>query len=516
MRLSRLTEITRVFLEEGLGSLPDADAVEAETPPAPGSDAERARRLRRALERLGPTFVKFGQLLATRVDLFSEEFLRELRHLRSHVPPFPGEEAAAIVAQELGCPLAEVFEDFSLQPVASASIAQVHRARLRDSGQCVALKVQRPNLAHSLLSDLDVLMQVSRLVDRLVPAYHRSMVHRVAEEYASRARNEIDFLLEAQAMDRFQAALVTLSEFRIPKVYHELCSPRLLVMEWLDGPLLDSVRGQGELEALGHSAVKFCRSVLRLQLGMSYEHGLVHGDTHPGNIILCPDLRIGLIDFGLNGQVPQQLRDKMLELIFYQTNGRTEEAIDAFVQVFVPTKAADMEAFREELRTVMAHKEHATARDAHLTQQLVDGLRVGARYQLKARSDLFLVVRNLTIVEGIVLSYCPELDVVSEVQAIIRDILHRRVAGASMQAQLREYSPMWVLALAQRPQLIERLLRLERSFSETRTLGEFLRQQDVISAQPQSKPLDARTLVAIALTAGALGGALVSWLLRST
>src|SRR5690606_21693433 len=140
----------------------------------------------------------------------------------------------------------------------------------------------------------------------LVPAYHRSMVHRVAEEYVSRARNEIDFLQEAQAMERFKAALLTLPEFRIPRVYHELSTPRLLVMEWLDGPLLDDVQTREQLASAGYTPVNFSRSMLRLQLGMSYEHGLVHGDTHPGNIILCSDQRIGLIDFGLNGHVPQQ------------------------------------------------------------------------------------------------------------------------------------------------------------------------------------------------------------------
>lgn len=512
MRLGRLTEITRVFLEEGLGSLPDASG--PGSPPAPGSDAERAVRLRRALERLGPTFVKFGQLLATRVDLFGEEFLRELGRLRSHVPPFPGEQSAAIVAQEVGCPVEEVFDEFSFEPIASASIAQVHRAKLRHTDEWVAVKVQRPDLAKSLLSDLDVLIQASRLIDRLVPAYHRSMVHRVAEEYVSRARNEIDFLQEAQAMERFKTALLTLPEFRIPRVYHELCTPRLLVMEWLNGPLLDDVQTREQLEAAGYTPGNFSRSMLRLQLGMSYEHGLVHGDTHPGNIILCSDQRIGLIDFGLNGHVPQQLRDKMLELIFYQTAGRIEEAIDAFEQVFVPSPNADLEAFRHELRTVMAHKEHATAREARLTQQLVDGLRVGARYQLKARSDLFLVVRNLTIVEGIVLSYCPDLDVVAEVQHIIKGILQRRVSGDAIPNELQQLSPMWMLTLAQRPQLVERLLRLERSFTEARSLGEFFTKEGVLQPRPPPRGLGDRGWLALAVLGGFLGGAFASWLLR--
>src|SRR5688572_15571150 len=156
MKVGRLAEITKVLLEEGL-STPEGDDAAI----VPGSDSDRARRLRRAFERLGPTFVKFGQLLATRVDLFSEEFVAELRHLRSHVAPFPAEVATALVERELGRPLHEVFETFEATPVASASIAQVHRATLRDQRKRVAVKVQRPDLGSSLLLDLETLVHVS-------------------------------------------------------------------------------------------------------------------------------------------------------------------------------------------------------------------------------------------------------------------------------------------------------------------------------------------------------------------
>ncbi|HWO14342.1 MAG TPA: AarF/UbiB family protein, partial [Polyangiaceae bacterium] len=249
MQLGRVAEISKVFLEEGLGLSDSKDA--SESAGTAGSEEQRARRLRRALERLGPTFVKFGQMLATRVDLFGPEFLRELGKLRSHVPPFSASEARASVERELGRPIEEVFVDFPEQPMASASIAQVYRAQLRESGAWVAVKVQRPRLQETLSSDLAVLIEVSRFVDRLVPAYHRSLVHKVAVEYAARARQEIDFLAEATAMARFQDVLETLPEFRVPSVRLDLCSERLLVMEWLDGPLLDEVESPARLREIG-------------------------------------------------------------------------------------------------------------------------------------------------------------------------------------------------------------------------------------------------------------------------
>jgi ubiquinone biosynthesis protein len=511
MNFGRLAEISRVFLEEGLGA-GDPEVAEAGESASgdESADAVRAARLRRALERLGPTFVKFGQLLATRVDLFSDAFLHELRQLRTHVPPFPTSEARELIRRELGRELTEVFSEFPDAPVASASIAQVYRARLLDGGAEVAVKVQRPNLEQALLADLDVLMQLSRFIDRLVPAYHRSMVHQVAAEYATRARSEIDFVVEAQAMRRFAGVIATLPEFRVPTVQLELCTPRLLVMEWLDGVLLDHVESAEGLRSHGVEPSAFARSMLRLQLGMSYEHGFVHGDTHPGNVILMPSSQIGLLDFGLHGQVPRWLCDRMLELLSYQSAGRTDDAVDAFLEIFSPAPDADIEAFRQELRVVLTQSDAHTARESRITGQLVDGLRVGAKYRLKAQSDLFIVLRNLAIVEGIVLQYCPELDIVAEARQIIAEILRRRALGTGTLADFRRLMPMLLLTLSQRPLLSERLLRLERSFAESRNLGEFLRAEGVLEPK-QPPPPAVGTSTVLAALLGALIGALAAY-----
>ncbi|MCC7386576.1 MAG: AarF/ABC1/UbiB kinase family protein [Deltaproteobacteria bacterium] len=499
MKLGRIVEITKVFVDEGLGFLTDrpepardggAEDRSRGTALAPRvPEAELAVRLRRTLERLGPTFVKFGQLLATRVDLFSEEIIAELSKLHSHVPAFPSAEARAIIEAELERPIDEVFSELPEAPVASASVAQVYRARLRgEDGGWVAVKVQRPHLEETLLSDLEVLMDISGFIDRVVPPYRKSMVHRVASEYALRARSELDFVAEANAIEEFAEVLTTVPEFRVPKLYRALSTQRLLVMEWLEGRKLDTVPSGEALAAIGVDPRRFAHSMLRLQVSMSYEHGLVHGDTHPGNIILLPDGQIGLIDFGLHGRVPRALRDKMLEMIFNQVSGRVDEAVDAFVTVFQPGANADVGRFKEELRGVLARgAENKTLSESRFTEQLVSGMRVGARYGLKAQSDLFIVIRNLTIVEGIVLRYCPTIDPAAELRPIMAEILKRRLFGASMRAQIEGLVPQVFLTLSQRPRLAERLMHLERSFTEARNLGEFLRREGVLS-EPVRRP----------------------------
>src|SRR5690606_6718056 len=209
--------------------------------------------------------------------------------------------------------------------------------------------------------------------------------------------------------------------FRVPAVAREYCTTKLLVIEWFEGRLLDGIGASQELVEWGMSPYAFATAMLRLQLGMSYEHGFVHGDTHPGNIILLPSGHIGLIDFGLHGQVPRHLCDKMLELLYYQSSGRTDDALRAFVQVFKPSTDTDLDGFERELRVVLEQSEAPTAEESRMTAQLIEGLRVGARYKLQARSELFVVLRNLTIVEGIVLQFCPKLDLLAEVRRITGD-----------------------------------------------------------------------------------------------
>jgi ubiquinone biosynthesis protein len=499
LKVARVAAISKVLAEEGLGWLTSgAAAPDAE----PGADV--AARVRRTLERLGPTFVKFGQMLSTRVDLFPAAFLAELAKLQASVPPFPTAEARAAIERELGRPVDEVFADFPDAPVASASIAQVYRARLVGDGPWVAVKVQRPGLDESLLADLDSILVLSGFFDRLVPPYHRSMVHRVAEEYAARARAETDFTAEARAIDRFADVLASVPEFAAPGLFRLLCTPRLLVMEWIDGERLDHVATPEALAALGFAPDAFCRSMLKLQLSMAYEHGFVHGDTHPGNLLLAPGGgRITLIDFGLHGQVPRALRDKMLEVVTSQVNGRVDQAVEAFVQVLQPERDVDLEAFKVELRAVMAEGA-GELREHRLTEQLVRGLRVGARHHLRAQSDLFMVVRNLTLVEGIVLRYCPTMDVAAEVKTIASDILRRKLLDPRMHDEYVQLMPQVALSMATRPRLAERLLALERVFVDSKNLGDFLRHQDVLR-EPAPQGVSRAWVVAALATGVALG-----------
>ncbi len=366
----------------------------------------------------------------------------------------------------------------------------------------VAIKVQRPGLDKSLLRDLDALIEISWFFDKLIPTYHRSMAHTVAEEYARRARGELEFRNEARAIDRFAEVLRSLPKFRAPRVHHHLCTNRLLVMEWLDGTKLDEVSTPAELEALGFDRTVFARSMLELQLSMSYEHGFVHGDTHPGNIILLPTGHVALIDFGLHGHVPRALRDKMLEMLFYQSTGRNEAAVEAFIAVFKPDPRSDLDAFRSEMKALLdAGADQRALEESTITDGLIDGMRIGSKYRMEAQSDLLMVIRNLAIIEGIVLRFCPDLDVNTELEQIIQDIMRRKVFGPSMRDEMTQLLPQLLLNISQRPLLAERMLQLERSFVASKNLGEFFRKEGVMEVRSPDRPwpLVAATVIGVVI-----------------
>jgi predicted unusual protein kinase regulating ubiquinone biosynthesis (AarF/ABC1/UbiB family) len=203
----------------------------------------------------------------------------------------------------------------------------------------------------------------------------------------------------------------------------------------------------------------------------------------------------------------------MLEMIFYQSAGRNDEAVEAFVAVFKPDPASDVEAFKREMKAMLeADAGPHSLKDSRITEQLVNGMRIGARYRMEAQSDLFMVLRNLTIVEGIVLRYCPSIDPNEELRTIVGDIMRRKVFGPSMREEMTQLLPQLMLNISQRPRLAERMLQLERSFVASRSLGEFLRNEGVLEKQDRrpDRPWLPMVTGIVGLIVGALLCALLS------
>ncbi|MEZ6073777.1 MAG: AarF/UbiB family protein [Pirellulales bacterium] len=277
----------------------------------------RETRIRLALAELGPTFIKLGQILSTRPDLVGVSLADELRQLQSNTPADPTEAIRAIIEGELDCPLAEVFSDFDDVPLASASIGQVHRARLR-CGTMVAVKVQHEGVREKIRVDVEILAGFAELVDQL-PEFKNYRPKAVVDEFRRTIHHELDFSRELRHAQQFARNLAELPGVHIPRVFPDCSTSRVLTMEYLAGiKLADSDR----LRAAGYDLQDLARRGADLYLHMIFIDGLYHADPHPGNVLVLDGAVIGLLDFGMVGQIDEQLREEFEEARFCNYHAR--------------------------------------------------------------------------------------------------------------------------------------------------------------------------------------------------
>ncbi len=270
-----------------------------------------AYRLRVLLEELGPIFVKFGQVVSTRSELLPGSFLEELEKLQDETSPFPVERSKEIIVEELGAPLEGLFERFVDQPVASASLAQVHSARIEGGGK-VAVKVRRPRVAQTLSQDIAILHSLARWVERLAPATQKIRMKEAVREFARDINSELDFLQEKDHMDEMRDLVAGQEGIKIPRTYENFCSKRVLTTEWLRGIKVSRME---ELQEAGHEGSEVARSIGKIYLWQLLELGIFHPDPHPGNIFVLEDGRIGLVDFGTLGRLEEEERVGLYSLL---------------------------------------------------------------------------------------------------------------------------------------------------------------------------------------------------------
>ena len=268
-------------------------------------------RLRLALEELGPTFIKFGQILSSRRDLITDDYFIELSKLQSGVPPFPAKEAREIIEKELGHPMRALYSDFHEKPIGSASIAQVHRAVLKD-GTPVAIKVQRPDIEKTITLDVAILHDLAKFVEKHVPEAAGLNPTGVVQEFTETLQRELDFENEASNAERFAEQFEGNPHIRVPKIYRDHSTCRVLTMDYITGVPITDIEA---LRAQGTDPVELAVTMTGLIYEQIFDHGFFHGDPHPGNMTIMPDSRIVLYDYGMMGKFTPQMRESIALLV---------------------------------------------------------------------------------------------------------------------------------------------------------------------------------------------------------
>lgn len=401
----------------------------------------RAQRLRQALEELGPTFIKFGQALSTRADLLSPELVAELSKLQDSVPPLAAGVAETEVERELGVPLSQVFSRFSTEPVAAASIAQVHRARLV-SGEDVAVKVRRPGIEATINRDLAILHHLARLAERYLADAELFQPSALVTEFARSIRRELDLAREGRTIDRFAANFAGDATVRFPRVHWPQTTSAVLTMEYVEGTKILDAMGTPEAFDLPLIA----RRGGDLMLKQVLRHGLFHADPHPANIFILPGNVVCLLDFGNVGHVDRAMRDALAALVQAVVSEDAERLTHALLAIGRPLGTLDQAQLRRDLVELLDTYSGIALRHLAVGTLLQDALSVMQRHRLQFPPDLMLLARAFVTTEGIGRQLDPTFQMIEQARPVIAEILRDRFAPGAVASRVANLG--WELAEA--------------------------------------------------------------------
>lgn len=378
-------------------------------------------RMRLAIEELGPAYVKFGQIMATRADILPPGLISELRKLQDHVKPLPFEEVRPLIAECCLDPGA-VFHSIDETPVASASIAQVHRAILCD-GTPVALKIQRPGIRDLIETDLSILRSVAVQAERVIPDARLYNPTGMVRDFSNQIRKELDFQWEARTAERMRQNFTDVPGIRFPKIYHEYSSSRILVMEFIDGIRIDDREG---IAAQGFDPKEIGSRGFHAYRKMIFEDGFFHGDPHPGNLLVTKDGSIAVLDFGIAGVVRPEKRQQFTQFLIALMTGNTELMIRSLQALGVMIPAEDRERLADDLFCLVQDLDLGSPVSrfslAPFVQELAGVMR---RYRIRVPADLMLLLKVLVMTLDTGVRLDPEFSIEHELSPYIAGIARR-------------------------------------------------------------------------------------------
>lgn len=436
--LRRGTEIISVLSKYGLAnwiSRLNLDFVKDQLRDADGNAIARHtrdERIRMALTELGPTFIKLGQLLSTRPDLVGRGLADELSKLQSHVPADPPARARAIIETELGQPIEQMFAEFSDEPLASASIGQVHAAELPD-GQPVVVKVQHDAIENKVREDLDVLTGLAQLAE-LIPEFAPYRPAATVAEMARTLRRELDFGREERNLLQFAAQFGDNPAVRVPRPITELCTPRVLTMDRLDGiPVSESQR----LLANGTDLAEIARRGAELYMEMIFTHGFYHADPHPGNIVVIDRDVLGLLDFGMVGRIEERLREDIEEMLLAIVNQDVPILTSLIKKVGMVPPGLDESALAVDVADFVSHYSAQALDRFDLAGALNDMTEIMYRHRICLPPQVGMLIKALVTLEGTGQLLNPKFSLMEVMQPYHRKMLLRRLSPARQLKKLR-------------------------------------------------------------------------------
>jgi len=416
-------------------------------------------RVRLALTDLGATFIKLGQMLSTRPDLVGVALARELSGLQANTPADSTEIVHQLIESELGQPVEKLFVQFEDRPLASASIGQVHRARLA-SGQEVVIKVQHEGIISRIRPDLELMGALAQVLERYVSTLHAYRPVDVVASFSRTLLRELDFNSEKRNLEEFARHFKGDDTVRIPQVYPELCARRVLTMEMLTG-----IPGskQAEMHASGADLNEFARRAARMYLGMIFRDGFYHADPHPGNYILLAGTVVGVIDFGMVGRISEEFRESLEQMLIAVSRRDSEELADILLNVCESSAEILEPAFRTDAADFVADYAYQSVKDIELAEALERLTEIIRRHQLVLPSEVSLLLKTLIMLDGTARELSPTFNVMELMEPFRGQMLRNRLKPKRWLAGWRRGFYKLERMLSRAPRDLESVLRRLRS-----------------------------------------------------
>jgi len=457
-RLKRYQAITSALARSGFGYMIGRFGRDERAAADKKDYKSEGRRIRLLLQQLGTTFIKLGQIASTRPDLIPQEIIEELAHLQDDVPPFPYEEVELIIRHELGGTIEQLFRQFSERPLASASIGQVHRAVLKDGSE-VVVKVQRPQISALVETDLEILEDLARLADRHTDSLGGYRLSEIVEELGRGLLSELDYGTEARALERFARQGLDLGYVRIPAVYMDYSTKKVLTMEYMEGIRIADREG---LKRAGIDNRLLAERLAEAILHQILVDGMFHADPHPGNLLALPDGSIALLDFGMVGRLSPHTQKQLVSFIIALRNKSSKGVIQSITELGMVPEHTDMAKLYADVDAMREKYYNVPLKKIRMGEMINDFLRVAFSHRIRIPSELTLVAKSILTIEGVVAELAPEFSVFDVAEPIGRKLYMERLSPWQILKDWGGYIPEYVHLLREAPMSLKELSVLLR------------------------------------------------------
>lgn len=388
-------------------------------------------RIRISLEQLGPTFIKLGQLASTRLDLIPPDIIRELVKLQDDVTPIPTVEIERIIQEELDQPVGQLFKEFSPEPVASASIGQVHYAKLFDGSE-VAVKIQRPNIEETIEKDLSILTDFARLAESRYEWARNYQLTDIVAELAKSLRNELDYTLEGKHGEKIKRSLKSVANVSVPGVYWEYTTKKVLTMDFVHAKKFHQFLEEAGTDEKKAMADVFIKSMFQ----QIFVDGFFHGDPHPGNLFVQDHRRLIFIDFGMVGRIQSDLKYDLASMLIALKQDRMDELTYLVLKVGKPIKEVDLEAFHSDIEDVIFKYADVPLEQISLGELMNDLLHISFRHQIRMPKALTLLGKTFITMESIIGDLDSGLSMIDMAEPFGKELIKNRLKPRNLAKEL--------------------------------------------------------------------------------